>query len=85
MTEDDLQRAMFKLQEVAREPSLTIWVRKTKTVAFKGKYPVRNKIVKNNSTLEQVSRFKYLGCGVSYETEYYIRERYIYIYIYIYI
>ena len=68
--EDDLQRAMFQLQEVAREYSLTISVRKTKTMAFKGKYPVRTKIVINNSTLEQVSRFKYLGCAVSYESEY---------------
>ena len=33
---DDLQRAMFQLQEVTREYSLTIPVRKTKSMAFKG-------------------------------------------------
>ena len=32
---DELQRAMFQFQEVAREYSLTISVRKTKTMAFK--------------------------------------------------
>ena len=32
-------------------------------------------IVINNSTLEQVSRFKYLGCAVSYESEYDRREK----------
>ena len=60
---------------MAREYSLTISVRKTKTTAFKGKYPARTKIVINNSTLEQVSRFKYLGCAVSCESEYDIREK----------
>ena len=34
--EDELQRAMFQLQEVVREYSLTISVRKTKIMAFKG-------------------------------------------------
>ena len=42
---------------------------------FKGKYPVRTKIVTNNSTLEQVSRFEYLGCAVSCASEYDIREK----------
>ena len=56
--EDDLQRAMIQLQEDVREYSLTISIRKTKPIAFKGKYPVRTKIVINNSTLEQGSRFK---------------------------
>ena len=36
---------------------------------------VRTKIVTNNSTLEQVSRFKYLGCAVSYKSEYDMREK----------
>ena len=42
--ENDLQRAMLQLQEVARAYSLTISVRTTKTMAFKGKYLVRTKI-----------------------------------------
>ena len=36
---------MFQLQEVAKEYSLTISLRKTKTKAFKGKYPMRTKAV----------------------------------------
>ena len=42
---------------------------KTKTMAFEAKYPVRTKIVMNNSTLEQMSRLKYLGCEVNCECE----------------
>ena len=60
---------------MAREYSLTISVRMTKPMAFKGKYPVKTKIVINNSTLAQVSRFKYLGCVVSYESKYNIRKK----------
>ena len=48
---DDLQGAMFQLQEVARQYSLTISVRKTKTMAFKDKYPVRTNIVINLSLI----------------------------------
>ena len=58
--EDDLQRAMFELQDISREYSLTNSVRNATTMAFKGKYPVRTRIIINNSTLEQLSRFKYL-------------------------
>ena len=38
-------------------------------MVFKGRpiYPVRTRKVTNNSTLEKVSRFKYLGCEVSYK------------------
>ena len=66
--EENLQRAMFNLQEVEKEYSLTILVKKMKTIASTGKYPMRTKIVINNSTLDQVSRFKFLGCVVSYES-----------------
>ena len=65
-----LQDSMFQLQKVARENSLKISVRKTNTMAFKGKYPVRTMIVINYSTLVQVNRFKYLGCAVRYESKY---------------
>ena len=36
---------------------------------------MKTKIVINNTTLEQVNRFKYLVCSVSYESEYDIREK----------
>ena len=37
------------------------------------KMALRTKMVINNSTLEQMSCFKYLGCAVSYESEYVIK------------
>jgi hypothetical protein len=42
----------------------------TKGMAFRGKYPIRSKItVDNNSIIEQVSDFNYLGCNVTYQYE----------------
>lgn len=34
-------------------------LKKTKSMAFKGKYPVRSEIVLDNNTSEQVGHFKY--------------------------
>jgi hypothetical protein len=44
-TEDNLQSAVHKLNQIVIEHSLTISVKKTKSVAFKGQEPVRSKIV----------------------------------------
>jgi hypothetical protein len=41
--------------------------KKTKIMAFRGKYPTTTKILIYNETTEQVSHFKYLGCDVMYE------------------
>jgi hypothetical protein len=38
-------------------------------MAFKGRYPVRTKIVIGNKIIEQVNSFNYLGNMVSYEKE----------------
>jgi hypothetical protein len=38
-------------------------------MAFKGKYPVRIKIIIEDKTLEQVNHFKYLGHGVTFLEE----------------
>ena len=38
-------------------------------MAFKGRYPVRNKIVIDNKIIEKVNSFKYLGNMISYEKE----------------
>jgi hypothetical protein len=38
-------------------------------MAFKGRDPVRAKIVMYNKTIEQVKSFKYLGNMISYERE----------------
>jgi hypothetical protein len=49
------------------EHDLTISVQKTKLVAFKGRDPVRSKIVIDNKIIEQVNSFKYLGTLITYE------------------
>ena len=38
-------------------------------MVFKGRDPVRSKIVINNKIIEQVNLFKYLGNMISYEGE----------------
>ena len=38
-------------------------------MAFKGRYPVRTKIVTDNKIIEQVNSFNYLGNMISYEKE----------------
>ena len=60
---------MVKLNQIITEYGLTISVQKTKSVAFKGRYQVRNKIVIGNKIIEQVNLFKYLGNVISYEGE----------------
>ena len=62
-TEDNFQKAAYKLTEYV----LTISVQKTKSMAFKGRDPVRTKIVIDNKIIEQVNSFNYLGNMISYE------------------
>ena len=38
-------------------------------MAFKGRYPVRTKIVIDNKIIERVNSFNYLGNIISYEKE----------------
>jgi uncharacterized protein (DUF1330 family) len=64
-TEDNLQRAAHKLHKLITEYGLTISVRKTKSMAFKGRDPVRTKIVIDNKSIEQVKSFNYLGNMIS--------------------
>ncbi|PSN58388.1 hypothetical protein C0J52_12974 [Blattella germanica] len=35
-------------------------------MTFKGRDPIRSKIILENKVLEQVSHFKYLGCDITY-------------------
>ena len=67
-TEDNLQKAVHKLNQIITEYGLTISVQKTKSMAFKGRDPVRTKIVIHNKITEQVKIINYLG-NVSYEKE----------------
>jgi hypothetical protein len=43
-SEDELQRSIFYLNNICKCYNLKISINKTKTMAFKGKYPVRKKL-----------------------------------------
>jgi len=55
--EDNLQRAAHKLNQIITEYGLTISVQKTKSMAFRGRDPVRTKIVIDNKIIVQVNSF----------------------------
>jgi hypothetical protein len=63
--EDDMQRAVYALNNVAMKYNLKISVNKTKTMALKGKVNVKSKIVLNNHIIEQVNSFSYLGYTIA--------------------
>ena len=67
--EDNLQRAAHKLNQIITEYGLTTSVQKTKLMAFRGRDPVRTKIVIDNKIIEQANSFNYLGNMISYEKE----------------
>ena len=54
-TEDNLQKAAYKLNQIVTEYSLTISVQKTKSIAFKGRDPVITKIVITYSMVQSPS------------------------------
>jgi hypothetical protein len=66
---DNLQRAAHKLNQTITDYCLTISVQKTKSMAFRGRDPVRTKIVIDNKIIEQANSFNYLGNMISYEKE----------------
>ena len=68
-TEDNLQKAAYKLNQIITEHGLTISVQKTKLMAFRGQDPVINKIVIDNTNTEQVNSFNNLGNLIYYEKE----------------
>jgi hypothetical protein len=57
-TDDNLQKVVHKLNRLITESGLTISVQKTKSMAFKGRDPVRTKILIDNKILEQVKSFR---------------------------
>ena len=65
-TEDNVQKAAHKPNQIITEYGLTISVRKTKWMAFKGRDPVRTKIVIDNKIIEQVKMFNCLEDMISY-------------------
>jgi len=64
-----LQKAAHKLYQILTEYGLTISAQKTKPMAFKGRVPVRTKIVIDNEIIEHVNLFNYLRNVISYEGE----------------
>ena len=68
-SEDNLQREVLTLQNVARNFGVEIRPEKPETIALLGQDPVRGKIVTDNKFLQEVKNFKYLGSEISYENE----------------
>ena len=70
-SEDALQISIHTLQTVTSKYGLKISTSNTKTMAFKGRDAVRNKIVINNSNNNnnnntELNTFNYPGCSISY-------------------
>lgn len=65
-TEDELQLAVHKLNDIASNYNMKISEKKTKVMAFQGTNHLRCKIIINTKTIEQVNNFNYLGFNVSY-------------------
>jgi hypothetical protein len=51
-TEDNLQKAAYKLYQIITDQCLILYVLKTKVMAFKGKDSVKSKIVRDNKITE---------------------------------
>jgi len=68
-TEDNLQKAAYTLNQIISEYGLTISIQKTTSMPFKGRDPVRTKIVINNKIIVKVNSLNYLGNVISYEKE----------------
>ena len=68
-TEDNVQKCEHKLNQIITEYGLSIFVQKTKWMAFKGRDTVRTKIIIDNKIIEQVHMLNYLGITISYEKE----------------
>jgi hypothetical protein len=66
---DDVQSSIFYLSKLCQDYKFKISKNKTKIMAFKGKLNVSSKIVLENTTLEQVQQFNYLGCETSFIQE----------------
>ena len=50
-------------------------ISKTKSMAFKGKEPVKTKLVINNKPIEQIQHFTYLGCDITYDYEHDVQKK----------
>ena len=64
-SEDDLQTMAYRLNPIARKYKMTISSTETKAMVMRGDHIQRVKIVINDSIIEQVTGFKYLGYRIS--------------------
>lgn len=68
-TEDDLQLSLYRLNQICEKYNFEISQPKTNIMAFKGKDPIRSKIVLRDTPVQQVAHFHYLGCDITYEED----------------
>jgi len=64
-SEDELQTMAYHLNLIARKYKTTMSITKTKSITVCGNHIQRVKIVINDSIIEQVTDFKYLGYCIS--------------------
>ena len=60
---------VVEFKKIVRVPEPKISTSKTKTVVFKGRDPVRSKIVMNNNIIEKTNTSNNRGCSTSYQNE----------------
>lgn len=60
-----LQKASHTLNTIVKGYNLATSTKKTEVTPFKGKHPVRQKIVTHDKTIKQVNHFHYLRCTIS--------------------
>jgi hypothetical protein len=68
-SEDNLQRAIHRLNVISKDYNMLISFDKTKVLALRGKGPTRIKIVINERILYQVLNFNYLGYNMGLNRE----------------
>ena len=54
---------------------MKISISKIKSIAFKGKEPVRTKLIINNKNIEQIQQFIYLGCDLTNDNDHDVRKK----------
>ena len=62
--EDNLQRLLFRFQNIAEKFNMAISIEKTQSLTV-NKEPKRCKLAANNQSIEQVMNFKYLGVNIT--------------------
>jgi hypothetical protein len=68
-SEDNLQRAIHRLNIISKNYNMRISIDKTKVLALRGKGPIRIKIVINERILDQVLNCNYLGYNMGLNRE----------------